>query len=33
MHATQQRLRLVGAVDLILLGFSVAAMAAARYLG
>jgi uncharacterized membrane protein len=33
MHATQARLRLVGAVDLILLALSVAAMASARYLG
>ena len=33
MHATQQRLRLVGAVDIVLLALSVAAMASARYLG
>ena len=33
MHATQQRLRLVGAIDLVLLVLSVALMASARYLG
>lgn len=33
MHATQERLRLIGAVDLALLGFAVIAMASARYLG
>jgi uncharacterized membrane protein len=33
MHATQECLRLVGAIDIILLGLSVAAMASARYLG
>ena len=33
MHATQERLRLVGAVDLILLAVAVVAMAIARYLG
>ena len=33
MHATQQRLRLIGAVDIALLTLSVAAMASARYLG
>jgi hypothetical protein len=33
MHAAQERLRLVGAVDLVLLAFAVAAMAIARYLG
>ena len=32
MHATQQRLRLIGAVDIVLLALSVAAMASARYL-
>jgi uncharacterized membrane protein len=33
MHAAQERLRLVGAIDIILLALSVAAMASARYLG
>ena len=33
MHATQQRLRQIGAVDIALLALSVAAMASARYLG
>jgi hypothetical protein len=33
MHATQERLRLIGAIDLGLLGFAVVAMASARYLG
>ena len=33
MHATQQRLRLIGAIDLVLLALAVAAMASARYLG
>jgi hypothetical protein len=32
MHATQQRLRLIGLIDIALLLFAVAAMAAARYL-
>lgn len=32
MHATQQRLRLIGLVDVVLLVFAVAAMASARYL-
>ena len=32
MHATQQRLRLIGLVDIALLLFAVVAMAAARYL-
>lgn len=33
MHAAQERLRLIGAVDLGLLAFAVVAMASARYLG
>jgi uncharacterized membrane protein len=33
MHATQERLRLMGAIDLALLAFAVIAMAVARYLG
>lgn len=32
MHATQERLRLIGMIDLVLLVFAVAAMASARYL-
>jgi uncharacterized membrane protein len=32
MHAAQERLRLIGLVDLILIGFAVVAMASARYL-
>jgi hypothetical protein len=33
LHANQERLRLIGAIDLVLLAFAVAAMASARYLG
>jgi uncharacterized membrane protein len=33
MHATQERLRMIGMIDLILIGFAVVAMAGARYLG
>ena len=32
MHATQERLRLIGMIDLVLLVFTVVTMAAARYL-
>ena len=32
MHAVQERLRLIGLIDIVLLLFAVAAMAAARYL-
>jgi uncharacterized membrane protein len=32
MHATQERLRLIGMIDIVLLLFSVIAMASARYL-
>lgn len=32
MHATQQRLRLIGMIDIVLLLFAVIAMASARYL-
>jgi hypothetical protein len=32
MHATQERLRLVGMIDIVLLVFAVVAMASARYL-
>ncbi len=32
MHATQERLRLIGLVDIVLLVFAVVAMASARYL-
>ena len=32
MHATQERLRLIGMIDIVLLVFAVVAMAAARYL-
>jgi len=32
MHATQERLRLIGMVDIVLLVFAVVAMASARYL-
>src|SRR5918992_3794172 len=32
MHATQERLRLIGLIDIVLLLFSVIAMASARYL-
>ncbi|MBA2444511.1 MAG: hypothetical protein H0V49_04180 [Nocardioidaceae bacterium] len=32
MHAVQQRLRLIGTIDLVLLVFAVVAMASARYL-
>jgi hypothetical protein len=33
LHANQERLRLIGAIDLVLLAFAVVAMASARYLG
>lgn len=33
MHAVQERLRLIGTIDLVLLTFAVVAMASARYLG
>jgi hypothetical protein len=32
MHATQERLRLIGLVDIVLILFAVIAMASARYL-
>jgi hypothetical protein len=32
MHATQERLRLIGLIDIVLLLFAVTAMASARYL-
>ena len=33
MHAVQERLRLIGAIDRVLLASAVVAMASARYLG
>ena len=33
LHANQERLRLIGAIDLVLLAFAVVAVASARYLG